>query len=257
MPEPELIPDENLDNHDDDGGAGGEGGEGDKSKDSKGGEGDETPKVKIGDKEYTVEELTGLLGKANQYDELLPEFTKKSQALAALTGGKKEGEGDADDKTPWLKPGWKPKTFDELKDAIIWARDSGKTEALKTLEDQQTAATKTKAEIDGFFAEVKKSDKDFDDADFSNFVLEHTKEKEDVTVTDLKMLYSVYKDLDKAVNLGEGRARENMGRRTERVNREGGGGPGKGTDFTDLRAGGGGIRDIAKSALERLSGDKN
>ena len=70
-----------------------EGNDGGEDPLDKGGEGtqDVTP-VKIGGKEYTSEELTGYITKASDYDKLLPEFTKKSQALAVLLGGKKPEE---------------------------------------------------------------------------------------------------------------------------------------------------------------------
>ena len=48
-----------------------------------GGGGEPSPQpVKIGDKEYTPEELKGLLEKAGQYDSLQPEYTKVTQKLA-------------------------------------------------------------------------------------------------------------------------------------------------------------------------------
>ena len=62
---------------------------------------DETPKVKVGDKEYTQDELSGLVGlgeTAKEYEtkwnrpikEFYPDYTKKSQRLAELE--RKEAE---------------------------------------------------------------------------------------------------------------------------------------------------------------------
>lgn len=62
-------------------------------------EGNEDPKeegasqpVKIGDKEFTPEQLTELSKKAGQYDELLPEFTRKTQKLKELEDEKEDGD---------------------------------------------------------------------------------------------------------------------------------------------------------------------
>ena len=62
---------------------------------------DETPKVKVGDKEYTQEELSGLVGlgeTAKEYEtkwnrkisEFYPDYTQKSQRLSELE--KKDAE---------------------------------------------------------------------------------------------------------------------------------------------------------------------
>lgn len=232
-------------------------GEGEQSKDqNQGGEGDATPKIKIGEKEYTPEELTEIIAKGNNYDNLLPEYTKATQALAKFNKSKDDGEHKEDDNLPpWTKPGWKPKTFEEVAQAIIWARDQGKTEALKTLEEREAQAKQVKAEVDNFMADVKKSNPDFDESDFSDYVIKHTEGKEDLSVADLKMLYSAYKDLDAAAKLGEEKARGNQGNRNERVNTHGNDGGGEGSDLGKFR-GTGNIRDIAANALRSIKGEQ-
>ena len=106
-----------------------------------------------------------------------------------------------------------------------------------------------KAEIDNFFIEVKKSDKDFDEQEFSEFVLKHSKDKEDVSLADIKSFFSVYKELGEAKKLGEESALKNKGNRTEKVSGKTGEG-GSEVDFSDLR-GKGDIRDIAREAYQR------
>jgi hypothetical protein len=219
-----------------------------------GGKGDDTPKVKVGDAEYTTDELTTIVDKGKKYDDLLPDYTRKSQRLAEIDKAKEsKGSGlKGEPEVPYLKPDWEPKNLKELREAIIWAKDTGRTEALKTLEDREARAAQVKAEIDGFFAEVKKTDPDFDDAAFSAFVLKHTKGKEDVGLADLRMLHSVYHELPEAERLGEENARKNREERTEKVNTGEGGGGAKQPDFSDLRAKGGDFRDIAHDAHERI-----
>jgi len=56
-------------------------------------EGTETETVKIGDDEYDADQLTDLLAKAGKYDDLLPDYTRKTQELSEYKktlGDKKE-----------------------------------------------------------------------------------------------------------------------------------------------------------------------
>lgn len=217
----------------------------------KGGAEDATPKVKIGENEYTPEELAQFIEKGKNYDKLLPDYTQKSQKLAEIEKSNKINKSEQEDDVPeFAKEGWEPKSYSELQKAILWAKESGKQEALKTLEAQKEEVDKKKAEVDNFFSEVKKTDKDFDEKDFSEFVLKHTKDKDDVDIKDIKSFYSVYKDFGEARKIGEDAARKNKDSRTEKVNSAGGEG-GSGVDFSDLR-GKGNLIDIARNALDRI-----
>lgn len=87
------------------------------------GEGDSQP-VKIGDKEFTPEELTELNKKAGQYDELLPEFTRKTQKLKELEEEKEGGEWEYpeefyEDKKPKDKPTEPTSDDDKLKQKAL------------------------------------------------------------------------------------------------------------------------------------------
>jgi len=52
----------------------------------------EETKVKIGDVEYTPDQLTQALKDSKDYKELLPEFTTKSQMLSKLLGGEEKAK---------------------------------------------------------------------------------------------------------------------------------------------------------------------
>lgn len=218
-----------------------------------GGAGDDTQKVKIGDEEYTPEQLTDIVKKGKSYDELLPDYTKKSQKLSEIEKNLKGSETKEEKDVPiYRREGWKPKTVEEIVEAIKQAEENGEKKTLATLEAQRTQMEERTKALDDFYGEVMKSDKDFDEADFSNFVLEHTKEKEDVSLADIKSFYSVYKELDHAVALGEENARKNKENRNEKVNGGEGGEGNQNVDFTDIRTHGGDMRDKAFEALERL-----
>ncbi len=232
-------------------------GERDTSNSEEGGGGDDTPKVKIGDEEYTTEELAKIVGKGKQYDELLPDYTKKSQRLAELekTKTSKDGEQDEENVPIYARKGWAPKTWGELQEALLAASRDGATNALKELEKREAEMTQLQDSVSAFFADIQKSDKDFDEADFSEYVLKHTEGKDDITVGDLKVLYSVYKDMNAAVRLGEEKAMRRRGT-DDHVNTEGNdGGNGNGPNLGSFRGSGSSIRDIAHNALRSIQGE--
>jgi len=92
------------------------------NEDSKGEEASQP--VKIGDKEFTSEQLTELSKKAGQYDELLPEFTRKTQKLKELEEEKEDGEWEYpeeyySDKKPEEKPNEPNSDGDKLKQKAL------------------------------------------------------------------------------------------------------------------------------------------
>jgi len=155
-----------------------------------GGEGE--PKgelVKIGDKEYTVDQLTKSLENSSKYDELLPEFTKKSQLLAIALGNK---DPEQEGLPAMLKEGWKPKTFQELSGDIKDLAEYKEKQGKDATEAQVKKTEDAKKQVDSFVEEIKKKDKDFDDKDFFGYIDRHK-----ITVktpNDLKSVYSTYSE---------------------------------------------------------------
>lgn len=220
--------------------------------DDKGGEGVQA-NVKIGENEYTPEQLTEALKKASDYDNLLPDYTKKAQALAALSGAKPQ-EGQEDKDLPsFLKKDWKPKTFEELGQAMKEAVELGAKRAEDALKAKETQAIENKQQVDGFVSEIKKIDKDFDEQDFFQYVVRHGFEKRVSNVEDLKPLYSMYAEANLDGKLAERRALANkMKRGSDSVSKPGSTGASLPYDANAIRAKGGNIFDAAREAFEKF-----
>ncbi len=221
--------------------------EDDHSDNPEGKSGQEPEKYQIGDKEYTAEQIADLETRAGKYNDLLPEFTQKSQKLSELeklAGGSKPDEN----KAPYEDPNWKPKDYRELADAIKDASERGASKALAILQQKEQEQQETKTEMDNFFAGIKAKDKDFDEQDFSDFALRHHFPVK--TVNDLQAVYSAYAELQKASELGTETGRKSRENRNDKVNNPSGG-SGKGPDYSDINASGGSIFDKAREALLR------
>jgi len=214
----------------------------------KGGEGAPEP-VKIGDKEYTPEQLTDYIKKATDYDALLPEFTKKSQALAALLGEK--SNESQEDLPSFLKPGWKPKDFAELGSALKEAADFGEKKARQAMEEKSVQAVEAKKAVDAFVAEVVKSNKDFDQEEFFQYVQRHSIRVD--TIDDLKSVYSAYEEANADGKMAERRALANKTKRgADSVSKPGSAGAALPYDANELRVKSTSIVDAAKEALSKL-----
>src|SRR3990167_2703520 len=99
--------------------------------------GEDAPQTfKVGDKEYTAEQFEEFEKKAQSYDALLPDYTRKSQELAGLKKGQELP------KTPFEDQNYKPNSYNEYYQHI---RDQIKSE---TQEEQRMEAEK-QAEIKG------------------------------------------------------------------------------------------------------------
>ena len=213
-----------------------------------GGEGAPAP-VKIGDKEYTAEQLTEYIKKATDYDALLPDYTKKAQALAALTGGKPTEPQE--DLPSFLKPGWKPKDFAELGTAMKEAVEWGEKRSQKATEQKSADAQEAKTAVDAFVKEVRKSDKEFDDQEFFQYIERH-KVKVD-TVDDLKAVYSAYSEANADGKMAERRALLNKVKREgDGVSKPSSAGGKLPYDANELRVRSTGIVEAAKEALSKL-----
>lgn len=228
-------------------GDGGNDGGGTPSND-KGGDGAQEL-VKIGDKEYTPEQLTDYIKKATDYDALLPEFTKKSQALAVLLGGKPNESQE--DVPSFLKPGWKPKDFVELGSALKEAAEFGEKRARQAIEEGSAKATEAKKAVDAFVAEVNKANKDFDQQEFFQYVERHHIRVD--TIEDLKSVYSAYEEANADGKMAERRALANKAKRgSDSVSKPASAGATLPYDANELRVRSSNILDAAKEALSKL-----
>jgi hypothetical protein len=217
-----------------------------------GGKGDapETTPIKIGEQEYTADQLTEYIKKATDYDALLPEFTKKSQALKSLLGDKDLKESQ-EDLPSFLKEGWKPKDFKELGSALKEAVEWGEKRSQKATEEKSRQSLESKKAIDAFVEEVRKSDKEFDDKEFFQYIERH-KIKVD-TVDDLKSAYSVYSEANADGKLAERMALSNkLKRGADSVSKPSSAGGKLPYDANELRVRSTGIVDAAKEALSKL-----
>ena len=150
--------------------------------------------IKIGDKEYTPEQLTEIVKKGQDYDSLLPDYTRKSQKLAEFEDKGQEGKPKQPEEKPFYeKEGWIPKSYPELQKAIISAREGGKQEALKHLEQMEIGKAEAIKQVDDFIGSVKEKDSEFDDKDFYDFVAKHKLPAN--SINDLKAAYSVYTEV--------------------------------------------------------------
>jgi hypothetical protein len=206
------------------------------------GEANDTSKVKIGEVEYTPEQLAEIVKKGSQYDELLPDYTRKSQKLSDYEKNIKSNEQPKTE-VPYLDDNWEPKTYKELRDAILWARDNGKEEALQALQAKESEAQQVKQQVEEFVTETKKTDKNFNEKDFFSYVLRHNFPAE--SVENLKSAYSTYKELSEAKKLG---ANEAMKQGDDKVNKGNNSGDSK-LNFNDLRSSG---KDMYSSVMEAL-----
>lgn len=225
-------------------------GEDEQSPDEQGGgEGEEeTPQLlKVGDKEYTPEQIEQLEKKGADYDALLPDYTRKSQKLADYEKGQEEGRQPSPKKEEpfYEKEGWQPKDYGELQKALIHARESGKKEAIRALEEMEEKRVRAKQEIDNFVAEVKSKDKEFDQQDFFDYAARH-----DFEIKGKKGLESVYSSYKEARE-GASKTKEAGDKKKDTVSGPKGGGK---TEFSmpmsDIRKSGSAY-EAAMDALQK------
>ena len=209
---------------------------------------DITP-IKIGDKEYTPEQLTGYIKKATDYDNLLPDYTKKSQALATLLGGKPD---EAQQDLPsFLKEGWKPKNFAELGSALKEAVEWGEKRSAKATEEKTQQTKEAKEQTDNFVKEVLKSDKDFDQKEFFQYIVRHKIAVN--TLDDLKAVYSTYSEANADGKMAERRViLGKVKRGKDSVSKPSSEGEKLPYDATEIRTKSTGIVEAAKEALSKL-----
>ena len=98
--------------------------EGGEQSDDKGKE-DASQPVKIGEKEYTPEQIAEIEKKASGYDTLLPDYTRKSQKLAEFEKG--QPEQTSPEEPFYRKEGWQPNILAQRGDAVLFAAADAET----------------------------------------------------------------------------------------------------------------------------------
>jgi len=191
------------------------------------GGGETTQTIKVGDKEYTSDQLRDFEKKATDYDALLPEFTRKSQRLSELEKNNiKPNETKQEDLPPFLKEDWVPEDYNELRKAIKMAGEWGANTALERLQAKETQMQEAKAQVDNFISGVKAKDKVFNEDDFYKFASKHKFPIN--TINDLQAVYSAYSDLHSSVKATEERLKAEKDKRDKDTVAGKGGGTGAG-----------------------------
>lgn len=173
----------------------------------------ETPEP---EEKLTPGQIANLRKKADDYDALLPEFTKKSQRLAELEKGQPKTKTEPKEEPFYMKKGWVPQTYEELRKAIIDAGKRGETKALDVLKQVEVERATAKAQVDEFVRIVKEKDPEFDEDDFFEFADQH---KFPIKSLDgLYSVYSAYLEVQEAGTTGARKARKSiLGRRGEKI----------------------------------------
>ena len=221
--------------------------------DKEGGEGteDTDPETfKIGDKEYTAEQIEEMDKNSESYKELLPEFTVKSQRLSELEKKGQEKAEESPEEPFYLKKGWKPKDYDELQDALRDARASGSKEALRIIEKVKTDEEAARGKVDNFISATKQIDKEFDEEDFYEYAQKHRFPL--TSIESLKSIYSSYKEKREAGGEAAKKAKENLLKRKEETiaGPKGGTKGGFHIDMGELRKSGSAVEAI-QNALDK------
>lgn len=230
----------NVDGGQDNGGQGGDNGGG-----------NATQTYKIGDKEYTAEQLQDFEKKASDYDSLLPEFTKKSQRLSELEKNNnniKSNDTKQEDLPPFLKEDWEPKDYNELRQAIKKAGEWGAETALKRLQDMESQKEEAKTQVDNFISGIKSKNKEFNEDDFYTFATKHKFPIK--TIDDLEAVYSAYNDLHTSVKATEERLKTEKDKRDKDTiaGNKGGSGATSGVPYAKIRSAGSAF-DAVRDAL--------
>ncbi len=203
--------------------------------------------IKVGDKFYTAEQIEEMRKDSTNYRELLPEFTRRSQKLSELEGGKGPKEQKPEEVPFYLQEGWQPKSYEELQKALRLASEIGEKKAIAKLEEMQSRQEEAKTIVDNFVSETKKSDREFDEDDFFSYVQRHKIPIKEPS--DLNSAYSQYKEVRDM--------RIKIPKTPEKKPADGVGAPadGKGSGFhvpmSQLRSSGS-IQDAAADALSKL-----
>lgn len=125
-----------------------------------------------------------------EYQKLLPEFTRKSQKLAEYEkGGKKDINSDLEKEPEWKNPDYIPKTYAEI---IELAKAEAINELKRGVEEEQARTREITAQIDAEIAELKKLDPKLDE----NALFVHANK---YGLQNLKFAYQNMTDMKKAI----------------------------------------------------------
>lgn len=190
-----------------------------------------------------------------EYNNLLPDYTRKSQELAKLTGKPNEQQGQPDPNDPLAKfkdPNYQPQSWAEVLEAAKLLVDNdlkAKDEATKKEQQEREAVSK---QIDEAVAKIKETDKALDEEDMFTYAAE--KAKKGVQYASVDALYDDYKAIRDARKQGMSEAHRNMQNRGARDVSVGAGSPSGGPapiDLASLR--GKSIVELAAEAAQRAS----
>lgn len=145
-------------------------------------------------------------------ENFLPDYTKKSQELAAL---KKPLDSDPQPKDKWRDPSYQPQTWDEIlaeaetrAERRIFSRLDADKEVQRKVEEERTTIAK---QIDDEVVKIKETDKTLDENDMFTFSAE--KAKKGVQYSSVNALYEDYKMVREARIKGQQDAMRYMTRR--------------------------------------------
>lgn len=124
-----------------------------------------------------------------EYQKLLPEFTRKSQKLAEYEKGKKDINSDLDKEPEWKNPDYVPKTYAEI---IELAKTEAINDIKRGYEEEQARTKEITARIDEEIAELKKQDPKLDE----NALFVHANK---YGLQNLKFAYQNMTDMKKAI----------------------------------------------------------
>lgn len=124
-----------------------------------------------------------------EYQKLLPEFTRKSQKLAEYEKGKKDINSDLDKEPEWKNPEYVPKTYAEI---IELAKAEAINELNRKAEEEQARTREITSQIDAEIAELKKLDPKLDE----NALFVHANK---YGLQNLKFAYQNMMDMKKAI----------------------------------------------------------
>jgi len=128
-------------------------------------------------------------GLKEEYQKLLPEFTRRSQKLAEYEKGKKDINSDLEKEPEWKNPEYVPKTYGEI---IELAKAEAINDIKKGYEEEQARTREITSQIDAEIAELKKLDPKLDE----NALFVHANK---YGLQNLKFAYQNMTDMKKAI----------------------------------------------------------
>ncbi len=178
-----------------------------------------------------------------------------AKELIEILKGKVGGENKPQEDVPsFMKSDWKPETFDDLRKAIIEAKDYGKKELLGEFESREGAKQRAEEEVDSFMNFLKKEDSEFDEDLFYEYIEEHKFPIKDIQ--DLGPIYSSFVRMRDAIKTAGQKAKENIDNRADdKVHKPGAGGNVSGIMTGKEIVGARSVYDAAREVLRRIKGE--